>query len=87
MSRTCTDPVHELNHRSGNGLEVVLVWYPCTNTVAVHVFDTSTMTAFRADVDAADAADAFLHPFAYVSIFALAEVEQQFETDRTATIA
>jgi hypothetical protein len=67
MSVRLTDPIRELDHRSGNGLEVVLVWYPASNEVVVHVFDSATESAYRAIVDPANAADAFLHPFAYVA--------------------
>lgn len=66
MSVRLTQSTRELDHRSANGLEVVLVWYPATNEVSVHVFDSATQTAYRAVVAAADAADAFRHPFAYV---------------------
>ena len=84
MSVSLTDPIRELDHRSVNGLEVVLVWYPESNTVAVHVFDARTSTALRAEVDPADAADAFLHPFAYVAVVETDEHDP--ELARAATI-
>lgn len=85
MSVSVTDSIRELDHRSVNGIEVILAWYPESNTVAVHVFDARTGTAFRADLDPADAADAFRHPFAYVA-GAIVETARHDELDRAMSI-
>jgi hypothetical protein len=58
---------HELDFRAGDGLEVTLLWNPETNRVTVSVFDAKTGDDFGIDVDAADALDAFHHPYAYAA--------------------
>jgi hypothetical protein len=55
----------ELDRRTGNGVDVVLVWEPATNHVFVGVIDERTGNEFAIEVDPADALDAFYHPFAY----------------------
>jgi hypothetical protein len=55
----------ELDRRSGNGVDVVLVWEPATNRVFVGVIDERTGGEFAFEVDPANALDAFYHPFAY----------------------
>jgi hypothetical protein len=64
--RTCETEVRELGHRSGDGLDITLFWNSDTNDVFVVVEDQRDGRAFKLDVDAADALDAFRHPFAYV---------------------
>jgi hypothetical protein len=59
------DTARELDSRETDGLEITLVWYPAENAVAVRVFDTRTSERHEIPVDAADARDAFEHPFAY----------------------
>jgi hypothetical protein len=58
--------IRELGHRSGDGLDIRLFWNSETNDVFVVVEDERDGKAFKLDVDAADALDAFHHPFAYV---------------------
>ena len=58
---------HELDYRSTDGLEVTLLWHPESNAVSVSVFDAKTGDDFDLDVDAADAMDAFHHPYAYAA--------------------
>ena len=58
---------HELDFRAGDGLEVTLLWNPETNRVTVSVFDAKTGDDFGIDIDAADALDAFHHPYAYAA--------------------
>ena len=53
----------ELNYRFRDGLEVALLWQPETNRVSVSVFDAKTGDDFDLEVDAAEASDAFHHPF------------------------
>lgn len=55
----------ELDRRSGNGIDVTLVWEPATNHVFVGVIDKRTGNQFAIEVDPANALDAFRHPFAY----------------------
>ena len=55
----------ELDRRSNNGVNVMLVWEPTTNRVFVGVIDERTGTEFAIEVDPAKALDAFYHPFAY----------------------
>jgi hypothetical protein len=66
MTNEPTDTPIELDHRSTLGLEVILVWHPRSRVVAVHVFDLTAGVAHRALVPAADALEAFRHPFAYL---------------------
>ena len=89
MSTSHNEAVRELDHRSGNGLDVVLVWYAETNTIAIHVFDAATLTAHRAEVDPGQAADAFLHPFAYLPGRVLVEAKDELraaQPERPATL-
>ena len=57
----------ELAHRSGDGLDVTLVWYPSRNDVAVRISDVRSGENFELRVEPAAALDAFEHPFAYAS--------------------
>ena len=57
--------VRELDHRGADGIEVSLLWRSLTNSVLVAVVDDATGAQFEFDVDAADALDAFRHPYAY----------------------
>jgi hypothetical protein len=57
----------ELAHRSGDGLEVTLLWFEDTGQVAVRVLDSRSVDRFEVRIDPADALDAFHHPFAYAT--------------------
>ena len=57
----------ELDARSGNGIDVQLLWYPATGTVTVSVYDASRDHAFELAVEPARALDAFHHPYAFAS--------------------
>jgi hypothetical protein len=57
--------VVELDCRSGDGIEVRLLWERCSGRVLVTVDDERTGDRFHVDVPAASALDAFHHPFAY----------------------
>ena len=57
--------MRELDRRSGDGIDVSLLWDPSTDGVFVAVRDARTGSEFRIRVDAADALDAFRHPYAY----------------------
>ena len=58
----------ELDFRSGDGLEVALLWQPETNRVTVSVFDAKTGDDFGIEVGPDEALDAFHHPYAYAAI-------------------
>ena len=55
----------ELDHRSGNGIHVTLLWHPAADTVTVEVYDETFAEAFRVEVPPSRALDAFRHPYAY----------------------
>ena len=55
----------ELARRMSAGLEVVLYWCARRASVTLSVHDARTGEAFEVEVDAADALDAFRHPYAY----------------------
>jgi hypothetical protein len=55
----------ELARRESDGLEVLLLWYASEERVVVRVADARTGERFELRIDAANALDAFNHPFAY----------------------
>ena len=61
-----TSSQRELHHRSGDGIDVWLLWYPATDGVSVRVSDAKAGAAFEIPVRARHRAmDVFHHPFAY----------------------
>ena len=65
---TTTDiSIRELDHRTGDGLDVTLLWYPDTGRVSVAVVDVRSGEAFELTVFPADALEAFKHPYAYAT--------------------
>ena len=66
LTPTHIDTAKELAHRTGDGLDVTLVWYPDSNTVAVRVTDSRTGESHEAEAPRESALDAFEHPFAYL---------------------
>ncbi|HEV8249135.1 MAG TPA: hypothetical protein VGQ15_04130 [Gaiellaceae bacterium] len=58
--------IRELDHRSGDGLEVTLFWSPATGAF-VAVEDQREGASFQIPVDAADALEAFRHPYAFAA--------------------
>jgi hypothetical protein len=67
MVTTLGGAIRELDSRSGDGLEVRLLWNAQTDQVSVLVEDSKTEEAFELEVDPADALTAFHHPFAYIT--------------------
>jgi hypothetical protein len=68
MTATATAPVRELDRRSGDGLEVRLLWRPADDVCLVAVSDSRTGDAFSVRVEAGErATDVFHHPFAYAA--------------------
>jgi hypothetical protein len=57
----------ELDVRTNDGVQVRLLWHPSSDRIAVEVFDSRTREQFALAVQAADAFDAFHHPFAYAA--------------------
>jgi len=57
--------VHELDSRNANGIEVKLLWNERTERILVSVEEEYTGHRFTFLVAAADALDAFNHPYAY----------------------
>ena len=65
---TTNEPaIRELDHRSGDGVDVTLLWSPQTDGVSVLVVDVRSGEAFELPVPAADALEAFAHPHAYAA--------------------
>jgi len=60
-------PARELALREGDGVRVVLLWYPREDAVTVSVEDARADRRFELDVDREHALDAFYHPFAYAA--------------------
>jgi hypothetical protein len=57
----------ELDFRSGDGLDVSLLWEPETSRVTVTVHDVKTGDDFEIEVAGNEALDAFHHPYAYAA--------------------
>ena len=61
------DDWRELASRSGDGLQISLVWSKSDDRVKVTVFDQRLDESFDIEADGADALSAFKHPFAYAT--------------------
>ena len=61
---TTSSTYRELDQRTADGLAVTLEWNPATDALRVVVVDRES-EAVRFPVSAADASDAFVHPFVY----------------------
>lgn len=60
--------LHELAHRSSNGVDVQLLWARSTNTVSVYVYDEAHDDEFELVVEPGTSAlDVFMHPYAYAA--------------------
>jgi hypothetical protein len=64
-SRPRHSVIHELDHRSNDGMDVRLLWNSGTNQVSIAVVDGRAGEWFAFEVGPADAVDAFHHPYAY----------------------
>ena len=65
---TSTPVIRELDHRSGDGIEVWLLWAPEGGRVIVSVHDSRSGEAFEIEVEPAEQAmHVFHHPFAYAA--------------------
>ena len=65
-SEISNEVVHELARRSGDGVDVALLWDSEANRVFVDVNDESRDEHFRIAVGNSNALDAFHHPYAYL---------------------
>jgi hypothetical protein len=59
--------IRELDQRTNDGITVTLLWNAETNRVFVSVIEPRHGASFEFAVAAADAADAFHHPYAYAA--------------------
>jgi hypothetical protein len=59
--------IRELDFRSNDGIEVTLLWNSRTSRLYVSVVNERQGDAFRIEIEAADAPEAFNHPYAYAS--------------------
>jgi hypothetical protein len=62
---TTTSTARELAHRSGDGLDVRLLWDAAQDRLTVAVSDHKTGEQFAIPAPRANALHAFHHPFAY----------------------
>ena len=67
MSTSAAIERRELAHRTGNGIEVTLLWTKSTNTVTIAVLDAHSAEELEFEVDGSRALDAFNHPYAYAA--------------------
>jgi hypothetical protein len=68
----------ELAHRSMNGIEVFLIWYPADDSLAIVVIDENA-DSFELVVTAEEALDVFEHPYAYAAFRGLELAETPLE--------
>jgi hypothetical protein len=59
--------VRELAQRVSGTDEVLLLWDPESDRVAVSVRDVASGAGFHVEVESASALEAFYHPYAYVA--------------------
>lgn len=57
----------ELAHRTGDGIDVTLLWTKSTNRVTIAVADSHSGEELEFEVDGSRALDAFNHPYAYAA--------------------
>jgi hypothetical protein len=62
----------ELAYRENDGVAVALLWHTTTQALTVSVVDFRNEDGFDLEVPAADALDAFNHPYAYAAFAGLA---------------
>ena len=67
MATSAATERRELAHRTGNGIEVTLLWTKSTDKVTIAVADTHSGEELEFAVDASRALDAFNHPYAYAA--------------------
>jgi len=66
MTAPTNDLTRELDRRTGDGLEIRLLWRPHDNAVLVAVADARSGESFTIEVrEGEDPLEVFHHPFAY----------------------
>ena len=73
MTNTTTHEfdVRELAQRTGDGIEVTLLWNAACDRIWVQVYERSGDTVFEVPAAADQALNAFYHPYAYASLTGL----------------
>jgi hypothetical protein len=66
-NKTSEKAIRELHRRTGDGIDVRLLWNSVTDEVVVAVHDARTVESFEFQVAAGDALFAFRHPYAYAN--------------------
>ena len=81
MSRTghTDDFERELDFRANDGVEVALLWPEGDERLIVEVVDTKVADAFRFEVSATEALDAYHHPYAYAASHGVRYVEPRVQ--------
>ena len=72
MSDGNPNELRELDHRTGDGVEVRLLWRPADDALVVTVSDESRGGSFELPVAPGEAREVFLHPFAYAAFRGIA---------------
>jgi hypothetical protein len=68
MTQPSTQITRELDSRTGDGINVRMLWHPSENRVSVAVTDTRTGEGFELPVgDGERALDVFHQPYAYAA--------------------
>jgi hypothetical protein len=67
MTTTACPDRRELAHRTGDGIEVTLLWSKPSTRVTIAVLDSHSDETLEFEVDGAAALDAFNHPYAYAA--------------------
>jgi hypothetical protein len=68
MTQPRAQTTRELDSRTGDGINVRLLWHPSEDRVSVAVHDTKTGEAFELPVrEGQRALDVFHHPYAYAA--------------------
>jgi hypothetical protein len=67
MATSAATERRELAHRTGDGIEVSLLWTKSTNRIAIAVADSHSGEELEFEVDGSRALDAFNHPYAYAA--------------------
>jgi hypothetical protein len=69
MWAASADGTRELDRRPNHGVDVRLLWHPPTDRVFIVVDDEAGGDSFELEVDAANALDAFRHPYVYADYY------------------
>ena len=67
MPTTTTDERRELAHRTGDGIDICLLWSKSSDRVTLVIVDARSEEELEFEVDGGSALDAFYHPYAYLA--------------------